>query len=130
MFKTPCCKVEVPWLKAISSRPMAPVKCSNCGTKYHDEADRKHRRLMLWIMFVAFIFLFAGLVLGLRKMFYIGGFLSVISLTLIAYDEFLVVKAGVLTMTTLQKQKSDLKIIILSLAVILVEILYEVYRAL
>jgi hypothetical protein len=130
MFKTPCCNVKVAWWKAISSRPMDPVKCPHCGTKYHDEAIRKYRRSIWCVMILALIFLLAAVAPGLRQLFYIGVILFLIALILIAYNEVLVVKAGVLTKTTLQKQKSDLKLIVISIGLMAIGILYEVYRAL
>ena len=109
---------------------MDPIKCPACGTKFHDEAERKNRRLIWWVMIVAIISMLAGIIPGLRFLFYFGVFLSVLSFGLIAYDEIYVIKVGVLTKTTLQKQKKDLKIIFISLALIIFGILYEIYKAL
>ena len=130
MFKAPCCNIEIKWWKGILSRPMDPVKCPKCGSKYHDEAKRKYSKLNLWLIIFIIIFVLSGIVLDVQPLAYFGFFIMTVCLSLMVYDERLVIKAGVLTKTTRQKQKKDLRILFIGAAVIVFSVLYEIYQAL
>ncbi len=130
MFRTPCCCENVSWWKGLLSRPMDPIKCSTCGIKYHDEGKRKFRLLTNLLIISSIGSIIAGFFPDFGYFIYVGYILFLLTLGTLFYDEFRIVRQGVLTRTTLSAQKKDLKFIIIGALLVSIGITYELYRAL
>ena len=130
MYKTPCCNVPISWWKGILSQPLDPVKCPKCNIKYHDEAKRKHRLLAILLIYTSIVVTIVGLFPNLNHFGYAGIIFLGLSLSILIYDEIIVVQIGELTKTTLGQQKKDLKILMWAGILFVISVFYEIWRAL
>ncbi len=131
MYKTPCCNIEVPWNKARSSRPLWPVKCSNCGKEYHDGTTRKWIWFYILIVIIIFpITAYFDIIDGTKNYIYIlPGSLSIL-IVISIFEEYSIVKKGILVQTNSDHKKKNKRQLYIFGIFIFLLLAYESYKAL
>ncbi len=109
---------------------MSPVKCPICGVKYHDEAKRKFRLLGDLLIYTAIVVSIIGFFPQLKYLKIAGIIFGCLGILIFVYDEFLVIRNGVLVETTLGNQNKDLRLILIGAVILIIGILIQVYYAL
>jgi len=125
MYRTPCCNAEIPCKAAYKSMPLWPIKCPDCGTKYHNGKFNMLTFSATVLMFVSLgVFIYLGMLKETTQVMY---FLVVGTLSVLAtgyFEERRISKVGKLTKTT---RGSQLRFLVL-LSIFVVYSIYSTYE--